>query len=242
MSSLVSAEFLKLRTTRTAYGFLAAIVLLTLAVVAANSANVDLRTKEDLEEALSGAGIAAALLLVLGIVATTGEHRHGTITSSLLASPDRRRLVGAKVIAYLLTGALLGIAAVLATFAVAVPWLSARDAPLDLLDAGDYLGLFVEGVAVSALSGAVGVGIGAIVRNQVAAVVGTLVYLFVLEPVIGVVSSDVAAYTIGGSQSALTAAPVEDALNPLVGGLVLAAWALGLSLAGAELEERRDVV
>jgi len=242
MSSLVSAEFLKLRTTRTAYGFLAAIVLLTLGVVAANSANVDLSTKEDLEEALSGAGIAAALLLVLGIVATTGEHRHGTITSSLLASPDRRRLVGAKVIAYLLTGALLGIAAVLATFAVAVPWLSARDAPLDLLDAGDYLGLFVEGVAVSALSGAVGVGIGAIVRNQVAAVVGTLVYLFVLEPVIGVISSDVAAYTIGGSQSALTAAPVEDALDPLAGGLVLAAWALGLSLAGAELEERRDVV
>jgi ABC-2 type transport system permease protein len=242
MSSLVSAEFLKLRTTRTAYGFLGAIVLLTLGVVAANSANVDLRTQEDLEEALSGAGIAAALLLVLGIVATTGEHRHGTITSSLLASPDRRRLVGAKVLAYLLTGALLGIAAVLATFAVAVPWLSARDAPLDLLDAGDYLGLFVEGVAVSALSGAVGVGIGAIVRNQVAAVVGTLIYLFVLEPVIGVISSDVAAYTIGGSQSALTAAPVEDALDPLVGGLVLAAWALGLSLAGAELEERRDVV
>ena len=242
MSSLVSAEFLKLRTTRTAYGFLAAIVLLTLGVVAANSANVDLSTKEDLEEALSGAGIAAALLLVLGIVATTGEHRHGTITSSLLASPARRRLVGAKVIAYLLTGALLGIAAVLATFAVAVPWLSARDAPLDLLDVGDYLELFVEGVAVSALSGAVGVGIGAIVRNQVAAVVGTLIYLFVLEPVIGVISSDVAAYTIGGSQSALTAAPVEDALDPLVGGLVLAAWALGLSLAGAELEERRDVV
>jgi ABC-2 type transport system permease protein len=242
MSSLVSAEFLKLRTTRTAYGFLAAIVLLTLGVVAANSANVDLRTKEDLVEALSGAGIAAALLLVLGIVATTGEHRHGTITSSLLASPDRRRLIGAKVLAYFLTGALLGLAAVLATLAVAVPWLSARDAPLDLLDAGDYLGLFVKGVAVSALSGAVGVGIGAIVRNQVAAVVGTLIYLFVLEPVIGVISSQAAAYTIGGSQSALTAAPVDDALAPFPAGLVLAAWALALALAGAELEERRDVV
>jgi ABC-2 type transport system permease protein len=160
MTALVGAEFLKLRSTRTAYGFLAAIVLLTLGVVAATSATVDLRTKEDLEEALSGAGIASALLLVLGIVATTGEHRHGTITSSLLASPDRRRLLGAKLIAYFLTGALLGLAAVLATFAVAVPWLSARDAPLDLLDAGDYLALLGEGVAVSALSGAIGVGSG----------------------------------------------------------------------------------
>jgi ABC-2 type transport system permease protein len=242
VSSLVSAEFLKLRTTRTADGFLAAIVLLTLGVVAANSANVELRTKQDVVEALSGAGIAAALLLVLGIVATTGEHRHGTITSSLLASPDRRRLIGAKVIAYLITGALLGLAAVIATLAVAVPWLAARDAPLDLLGAGDYLGLFAKGVAVAALSGAVGVGIGAIVRNQVAAVVGTLIYLFVLEPVIGVISSGAAAYTLGGSQSSLTAAPVDDALAPVPGGLVLAAWALALAVAGAELEERRDVV
>ena len=198
--------------------------------------------EDDVIEALSGAGIAAALLLVLGIVATTGEHRHGTITSSLLASPDRGRLVAAKVLAYLVTGALLGLAAVIATLAVAVPWLAARDAPLDLLDVGDYLGLFVKGIAVAALSGAVGVGIGAIVRNQVAAVVGTLIYLFVLEPVIGVVSTQVAAYTLGGSQSALTAAPVEDALSPLGGGLVLAAWAAALAFVGAELEERRDVV
>jgi hypothetical protein len=67
------------------------------------------------------------------------------------------------------------------TIAAGVPWLSARDAPLELLDAGDYLSLTAQGIAAAALSGAIGVGIGAIVRNQVAAVVGALVYLFVLE-------------------------------------------------------------
>ena len=242
MSALVGAEFLKLRTTRTAYGFLAAIVLLTLGVVAATSAASDIRTKEDLEGVLSGAGIAALLLLVLGIIATTGEHRHGTITSSLLASPDRRRLIGAKLIAYLVTGALLGAAAVLATIAVGVPWLSARDAPLDLLGAGDYLGLFAKGIAAAALSGAIGVGIGGIVRNQVAAVVGTLIYLLVLEPVIGVLSTDVSAFTIGGTTGTLSGEPPDDALGPVAAGLVLAAWALALALVGAELEERRDVV
>jgi ABC-2 type transport system permease protein len=242
MSALVGAEFLKLRTTRTAYGFLAAIVLLTLGVVAATSAASDIRTKEDLEGVLSGAGIAALLLLVLGIIATTGEHRHGTITSSLLASPDRRRLIGAKLIAYLVTGALLGAAAVLATIAVGVPWLSARDAPLDLLGAGDYLGLFAKGIAAAALSGAIGVGIGGIVRNQVAAVVGTLIYLLVLEPVIGVLSTDVSAFTIGGTTGTLSGEPPDDAPGPVAAGLVLAAWALVLGLVGAELEERRDVV
>jgi ABC-2 type transport system permease protein len=242
MRSLVSAEFLKLRTTRTAYGFLAATVLLTLGAQAATFATTDLSTKEDVEQALAGAGVAAALLLVLGIVATTGEHRHGTITSSLLASPDRRRLVAAKLIAYLATGALLGAAAMAVTIAVGVPWLSDRNAPLDLLGAGDYLELSAQGIAAAALSGAIGVGIGAIVRNQVAAVVGALVYLFILEPLVGVLSTRVAAFTIGGTQGALTGAPMDDALGPLAAALVLATWALALAAVGTEVEERRDVV
>jgi ABC-2 type transport system permease protein len=242
MRALVGAEFQKLRTTRTAYGFLAATVLLTLGAQAATFATADLRTEEDVERALAGAGVAAALLLVLGIVATTGEHRHGTITAALLASPDRRRLVAAKLLAYLVTGAILGAAAMAVTIAAGVPWLSARDAPLELLDAGDYLSLTAQGIAAAALSGAIGVGIGAILRNQVAAVVGALVYLFVLEPVVGLLSSRIAAFTIGGTQGALTGAPGDDALGPLAAGLVLAAWALALSAVGAEVEERRDVV
>jgi ABC-2 type transport system permease protein len=242
MTALISAELLKLRTTRTALSFLVATVLLTLAVDAATFASSDFLDKSDVEDALAGASIAAALLLVLGIVGTTGEYRHGTITSSLLASPDRRRLVAAKAVAYLLTGAVLWLTAMAATFALGVPWLSARDAPIDQLGAGDYLSLAAEGVAAAALSGAIGVAIGAIVRNQVAAVVGTLVYLFVLEPVIGLLSTDVAAFTIGGAQGALGNASLDDALDPLPAALVLAGWAVVLGVLGSELEERRDVV
>ncbi len=242
MSALVGAELLKLRTTRTALGFLIAIVVLTLAAQGAGFATGDFRTSEDLREGMAGAGIAATFLLILGIIGTTGEYRHGTITSTLLAAPDRRRLVAAKAIAYAITGALLGLAATVATFAMGAIWLSARDVPLGLLDAGDYLALTVQGVLSAALSGAVGVAIGAIVRNQVAAVVGTLVYLFVLEPLIGLIPGEVAAYTIGGAQAGLEGAPFGDSLDPLPAGLVLAGWALLLGLAGAELEERRDVV
>ena len=240
MRALVGAEFLKLRTTRTAYGFLAGTVLLTLGAQAATYATADFPTKEDVERALAGAGVAAALLLVLGIVATTGEHRHGTITSSLLASPDRRRLVAAKLLAYLVTGAILGAAAMAVTIAAGVPWLSARDAPLELLDTGDYLSLTAQGIAAAALSGDRGGGRRGRAK-QVAAVVGALVYLFVLQPVVGLLSSQVTAFTIGGTQGALTGAPGEDVLG-LAAGLVLAAWALAPSAVGAELEERRDVV
>ena len=242
MTALIAAELLKLRTTRTAFGFLVATVLLTLAVDAASFATSDFRTEQDVRAALSGTGIVSALLLVLGIVATTGEHRHNTITASLLASPDRRRLVAAKAVAYLVTGAVLGLVAVAVTVAVGVPWLSARDAPLELLDAGDYAALVGRGVVAAALSGALGVAIGAIVRNQIAAVVGALVYLFLLEPVLALVSAEVAAYSFGSAQAALTEGPVDDPLDPVPATLVLTAWAVVLGLAGAELEERRDVV
>ena len=241
MSALVGAELLKLRTTRTAFWFLVAIVLLTLAVDAVNFATTDFHGKHDVEIAFSGAGIAAALLMILGIVGTTGEHRHGTITSAFLATPERRRVVAAKVVAYLITGALLGAASVAVSFAVGIPWLSARDAPLELLDAGDYLGLAASGIAVAALSGAVGVGIGAIVRNQVAAVVGTLLYLFLLEPVAGLVNSEVAAYLVGNTQNSLAGGDLEDSLDRLPAGLVLAGWVLLLGWLGIVFEEQRDV-
>jgi ABC-2 type transport system permease protein len=128
------------------------------------------------------------------------------------------------------------------SFAVGIPWLSARDAPLDLLDASDYLGLAGSGIALAALSGAVGVGIGAIVRNQVAAVVGTLVYLFILEPVAGIASSEVAAYLLGNSQNALAGGGLEDSLDRLPAGLVLTGWVLLIGCLGMLFEEQRDVI
>jgi hypothetical protein len=238
----VSAELLKLRTTRTAFWFLAATVLLTLAVDAANFATSTFIGEEDIKTSLSGAGVAAALLMILGIVGTTGEYRHGTITSSLLATPERRRVVAAKVLGYLIAGAALGAAAIAVTFAVGIPWLSARGAPLELLGMGDYLELAARGIALAALSGALGVGIGAIVRNQVAAVVGTLVYLFVLEPVVSLISSDAAAFTMGGAQTGLGSGDLgDDALDPIPAGLVVTGWVLLLGWLGALLEEQRDV-
>lgn len=241
MSALVSSELLKLRTTRTAVGFLVATVLLTLGVGAASFATIEATSEQDLRDALAGAGFVAALLLVLGIVAATGEYRHGTITSSLLASPERVRFLAAKVLAYLLTGASLGLVAMLVTLAVGVPWLSARDQPIELLQTADYFALVGEGVAVAGLCGALGVAVGTLIRNQIAAVVGTLVYLFILDPVLSLVSEDVAKYTPGGGISGLGGNAPDYVLDPLPAGLVLAGWTLLFAVAALLVDRERDV-
>ena len=132
MTALVSAELLKLRTTRTALGFFVVTVLLTLLLYGAGFATTEINSAQDVENAFNGAGIATVLLLILGIVATTGEYRHRTITGSLLATPDRRRYLASKLIAYLLTGATLGALAIVVVMVVGLPWLAARDQPTDL--------------------------------------------------------------------------------------------------------------
>jgi ABC-2 type transport system permease protein len=241
VTALVSSELLKLRTTRTAFGFLVAVVLLTLGIGAAGFATLDVASEQDVKDTLSGAGVVSALLLVLGSVAATGEYRHGTITSSLLVCPDRLRFLTSKLLAYLLTGAGLGLVAMVVTLAVGVPWLSARDQPVDLLGAGDYISLVVQGVALAALCGALGVAVGALVRNQVAAVVGLLVYLFVLDPVLSLVSDDVAAYSPGGAIGGLGGNSPDYAIDPLPAGLVLLGWTLLLAGAAVLAERRRDV-
>lgn len=242
MTGLVSAELLKLRTTRTAAGFLIATVLLTLLVHGVTFATTEIGDARDLEDAFNGAGIATLLLLILGIVATTGEYRHRTITGSLLATPDRRRYLAAKLIAYVVTGALLGLVATAVTMAAGFPWLAARDQPTDLLSGGDYALLALRGMAAAGIAGAIGVAIGAIVRNQVAAVVGLLIYLFVVEGLVGLVSDDVVEFTLGQSQEALLGGTLsDDGLSAGWGGLVYAGWAGLLGALGVALEQRRDV-
>jgi ABC-2 type transport system permease protein len=242
MTALVNAELLKLRTTRTAIGFLIATVLLTLLFQGATFATADIRDAGDLREAIAGAGGAALLLLILGIVATTGEYRHRTITGSLLVTPDRWRFLTSKVLAYVVTGAVLGLVAMAVTILAGLIWLGIRDQPTDLLSAGDYLLMVARGVAVAALSGAIGVAIGAIVRNQVIAVVAVLVYLFVVEGVISLISEDVYDFLLGQTQSSLAGSgQVGEALSPGLSGLVLLGWALALGAIGGLLEDRRDV-
>ena len=122
---------------------------------------------------------SALFIVILAIVGITGEWRHRTITSSLLAAPDRLRFLAAKTLAFAAAGALLSISISVA-IAIVGTRSSGRDLPTPAL--GDLIDQIIRNAEVAALLGAFGVGVGTLIRNQPIAIVAVLVFAFAIEP------------------------------------------------------------
>jgi ABC-2 type transport system permease protein len=98
---------------------------------------------------------------------------------------------------------------------------------------------------MSALWSALGVGLGALVRNQVFAIVGLFAWVFVVEILIFQYLPGVGRYAPGAAGTAMTGDTVGNSsvhlLSAPIGGALLAAYACLFTLAGALALERRDV-
>ena len=248
MTRLVHSELLKLRTTRTAR------VLLTLAAAgtAALVAIVLLLAGRPGQPALGPDALRLLVLvpaqpltlaaLVLGVLGMAGELRHGTATSTFLVTPKRGRVVAAKLAAAAVTGLAMAAASSAAVLAVGLPWLRAKWIDVAIADAG--VAARVAGLAVAvALYAVLGTGLGALLRNQVAAVVvGLLWWSQGVERVLtGILHQPgLERWLPLGAASALTA-PGDGTLPMWAGALVFAAYGLGLALLGSRLVARRDL-
>jgi ABC-2 type transport system permease protein len=245
MTRLVGSEIFKLRTTRTFYGLMggALALVLVITVLVAALANPGPNDKP-LNNMMGIASFIQIFALMLGILAVTSEFRHGTITPSLLAVPDRLRLVLGKLGACLLVGLAIGLLATGLVALISVGIFSARDIPHGA-DANLFK-LIVGGTLATGLDSALGLGIGTVVRNQVGAIIGTLVYSFVLENLLLLVpwlKDQVPKYGLGAVGNALSAAGGDEdkVLGQVPGGLLLAAYAAIFLAAGVVMLRRRDI-
>jgi ABC-2 type transport system permease protein len=248
MTRLVQAELLKLRTTRTARALLA----LTAAGTAALVAVVLLLAGQPGQPALGPDALRQLVLvpaqpltlaaLVLGILGMAGELRHGTATSTFLVTPRRGRVVAAKLAAAGLTGLAMALVSSVAVLAVGLSWLRAKGVEVALADPG--LAANLAGLAAAvALFAVLGTGLGALLRNQAAAlVVGLLWWSQGVERVLtGILHQPgLERWLPMGAASALTR-PGDAYLPIWAGALVLAAYGLVLALLGGRLVARRDL-
>ena len=189
MTALLRAEIRKTLTTRSAIVLAAAVVvypaLSLLPVVTAREAPaVDGGTLFQILR--GGAAVLVLAVLLLGILAAAGEYRHGTIVPNLLVAPRRGRFLRTKVGAQAAVGATLALAVSAVGLTVGGSYVAGRDVPVDVLSA-DVLASVAGVVLVATLYAAIGTAVGALVKNQTAAVAGALLWVFVVENVLPVV-------------------------------------------------------
>jgi ABC-2 type transport system permease protein len=243
MIDTIRSEFLKIRTTRTAGGLFAGLLLLAGLAMWGTLANA---TPAELGIALSSTQVITGVLvvipvfvLVLGIRSFTDEVRHGSIVPTFLATPDRRRVLGAKLIVITGISAVFTIAALGLGIGAAAVYFTTQSVPLAIAW-GAFVTLIGKALVLSALWATIGIAVGAVVRHQVAAIVGTLAWLFVGEALIVGIAPHVGKWLPG--QAGAFALGIDPATSVVTGALVLAAWAIGGTLLAGATLTRRDVV
>ena len=243
MSALLRAELLKLRTTRTFVTLVIVTLALSLLVVGLSTMLTDGFTEDSVRE-LFTFDFSSLFILLLGVVGMAGEWRHRTITSSVLAAPDRVRLLAAKLISYAVAGTVLSLIVTTALMVLGTLILSSRgETTLGLADLADVLW---RNLVVAALLGAFGVCIGGLLRNQIVAIVGLLIFAFVLEPTLLALEPEVGRFgpTVGAPNGIIGINPVSegDLLAPGIAFVVMLGW-VGLGFAAtAAVLRRRDLV
>jgi ABC-2 type transport system permease protein len=247
MNRLLRTELLKQRSLRTFLVGIAAApavgALVTVAVLeaAGEDGNDPLGPNSLVQVIGAPASVLTAIALVLGILGMAGEYRHQTITTTFLASPRRRDVLAAKMVAHGMTGAAMATMAMVVSVAIAIGWLqwSSTSVHADAGAARVALGL----IASTGLYGALGVSLGAVFRNQTAATTVALVWLLAIEGLLGDIfrTSWTRWLPAAAARAMVHSGPVHDGLSASTGALVFAVYVVAFAAAGVCLTLKRDI-
>lgn len=244
MRRLLGSEVRKVLTTRTAAGLVAAAA--AVAVLGVVSV-IGSQPVESLEGPfrrsafflIGGFNIALFALLV-GIRVVTDDIRAGTIVPTVLATPKRGRVFLAQAATAALVGATLAVVSQLAMVAVAIPMLGGKGVSF-LFGGADAISVAAV-VVISAAWAVIGVGVGAAIRHQVAAIAGALVWMLVVENIGPSAFGEAARFLPGQAVQAIVGGSSAPNLLPAaLGAAVFAAYVAVIGITGVRLFARRDV-
>jgi len=246
MPAAMRSELRKLSTVRAPWLLLAAGPLVVLAgVTGLVQSGGNVHDPATQGTALAHVGLAAVFTLMFGMLAVAGEFRHGTITDTFLSFPGRRAVIVAKLAVYGLVGGLAGVVSSLVAVAATAAWWAAKGGSFHLSSAGTWRTLG-GGVAVSIAFALIGVGLGALIRNLVAAVAAALAWIALVEGIAGqLLGSGLARWLPFYASESLDRATLTASAARLLpqwgGGLVLLGYAAAFAVAAVLTTLNRDV-
>jgi ABC-2 type transport system permease protein len=249
MNALISTELLKLRTTRAAYVAAGFVALITVAVplvgaLLADTGDIAPLRAADLADMLRGpVALAGGAVLLVGLLAAAGEFRHHTVLTTRLAEPRSERVLLAKLVTMALVGFATGIVMVAIMLIEAAALFPSKDVAFEPFTS-DVVRVALALPFILALHGVFGVAIGSLLRNTAAAVGATLVWAFVVEGIVPMVTRSpgiVHWLPTGLIEEALQAQTPAGQLAPVAAGALLLGYALALVGGTAVLDRRREL-
>jgi ABC-2 type transport system permease protein len=284
MIALIRGELLKIRTTNAWWLFGLGVIAFTALTLLINCAQADYylgqeppdTTGFDADDAAavqrdfaersnvvaqaanvftSGQYFGGLFALMLGMLIVTNEFYHQTATATFLTTPHRTAVMTAKLITGVTFAALFWLVTTLINLPTGIIFFQAQDVSNGLGE-WDVQRAILFNLLVFILWGILGVGFGALIRNQIGAVLtgsllytvgalaGQLVFILIYEYVIQenwVYTAQVVLPATAAQVFVSTAEPFQYAPDYWVGGIVLLAYGVLTGLIGTLILRKRDI-
>src|SRR5262249_19678118 len=160
-----------------------------------------------------GTGMGMLFAALVGAMAITAEIRYGTIRPTFLVTPRRGPVLAAKLAVSALAGMAFGLLAEGLMAGATTAALSARGIDNQLTSRGSPQ-LLAGGTAAAALWAMIGLGVGAVARNQVATLVGLCAWMLLVENLLLPFVPDAGRLTPGAAGLALAGSLADKLLAP----------------------------
>jgi ABC-2 type transport system permease protein len=214
------------------------------------SHNVDKISPEDLARldvtnlAMAGVAFGQLAFAVLGALIVASEYSTGGIKATLVAVPNRLRVLLAKTLVFSAVAWIVGTAAAFASFFVAMAFWSSHNLAASLSDPGVLRAVFGAGL-IALASGLLGLALGALIRHTAGSITTAVALLFVVPPLTGLLPGDwgksiSTRFTTNAGQRITEVLHTSGQLDPWPGYLWMLAECLIPLIVGAWLMRRRD--
>ena len=198
----------------------------------------------------AGLSIAYLLTLTIGVMSIGSEYRHMTITNTFLATPKRVHVMVAKVTSLLGIGVFYGLVFLVGSVGVGATTIAIKGYP-PIPEAGTIGRTLALSLLVLGLWALIGLGVGILIPNQVAAILIAVGAAWIVFPLGGVLlgfvswGKSIVPYLPSEATSAMVGALNSNTNVELLpwwsGALVLVAYATVMAGIGSLLTVRRDV-
>jgi len=193
---------------------------------------------------LSGIYLAQMAIGVLGVLVITSKYATGQIRATLGATPRRLMVLAAKAVTFVVVVITVGMATSFSAFGIGQAIFSGKHIGVSLGDPG-VLRAVVGAALYLAAVGALGLGLGTILRRTAGAI-AALVGLLLVIPLVTTLlpaswNEDLTRYLPAqAGMAVIRVVPDATSLSPWTGFAVLVGYAAVSLVAGAVLLTRRD--